>query len=57
MSPLYKIGQGISKKNPSELSVAIYIASNNPTDKLSALQEIYNLGYDPSDYEIIFEGL
>lgn len=58
MSPLFRIDYGISKKYPDDQTkIAIYISSNNPTDKFAAIKKIYNMGYDPSDYEIIFESL
>ena len=58
MSPIYRIDYGISKKYPGDtLKIAIYISSDNPTDQLTAINKIYEMGYDPSDYEIIFESL
>lgn len=57
-TPDYRIDYGVSEKYPNDAKkIAIYISFNTPSDKISALQNIYNLGFDPSDYEIIFEGL
>ena len=57
MSPLFRIDYGISKKYPSSEKIALYVSSRNPVEKQNALSYIYGMGYDPSDYEIIFEGL
>lgn len=58
ISPIFRIDYGVSKRYPKDPTrVALYISSDNPADKVSALQYIYKMGYDPSDYEIIFEGL
>lgn len=35
--------------------LVIYISTASPADKRSALSAIYEAGYDPSDYEIVFE--
>lgn len=58
MRPMYRIDFGVSKKFPGDTSkIAIYIGSNNPTDKFDAVKKIYEMGYDPSDYEVVFRGL
>ena len=57
-SPLYRIDYGVSKKFPNDKKkIAIYISSNSLSNKLSALNYIYEMRYDPSDYEIIFQEL
>jgi hypothetical protein len=53
--PLFTINEGQSKKHPNDdTKRAIYINSGSPESKNSALSYIYSLGFDPSDYEIIF---
>lgn len=55
LSPAYRIDYGISKKYPDDQDrIAIYVRYDNPTNKFAAIKTIYDLGYDPSDYEIIF---
>jgi len=57
-SPLFRIDYGVSIKYPNDPTrTALYISSDNPTDKFSAIKNIYDLGFDPSDYEIIFKGI
>ncbi len=56
-SPFYKIEYGWSKKYPGTRKQAVYISSDNPTDKFAAIDYIYGQGYDPSDFEIIFMGI
>jgi hypothetical protein len=54
----YQIDYGKSSKYPDDPnSIAIYIRANTPFYRQTAVYSIYNLGYDPSDYEIIFEPL
>jgi len=56
VSPQYKILYGRSLKYPNDLSKgAIYIYSSSVQNKHDALQMIYDIGYDPSDYEIVFK--
>lgn len=56
MSPLYKIEQRQSRKYPNDPNKsAVYISSDKPTDKFAAIKYIYDLGYDPSDFEIVFK--
>lgn len=58
VTPQYRIDFGISKKYPDDSSkIAIYISSASLIDKSDAIQMIYDIGYDPSDYEIIFRPL
>lgn len=58
ISPLFIINYGGSKKYPNDpTKIAIYISVASPKDKQLALSTIYDKGYDPSDYEIIFESL
>lgn len=58
ISPLYTIFYGESKIYPNNpTKIAIYIGSSSPANKQAALSSIYDMGYDPSDYEIIFESL
>ncbi len=58
ISPIFRIDYGISKRFPDDpTKIAIYISSDNPADKIAAIKYIYIMGYDPSDYEIIFEEL
>jgi len=58
ISPLYRIDYGVSKRYPNDPTrIALYISSNTPANKYDAIRYIYLMGYDPSDYEIIFEGL
>jgi hypothetical protein len=58
ISPLYRIDYGVSKKYPNDpTKIAIYISAAHPVDKQYALSAIYDHGFDPSDYEIIFESL
>jgi hypothetical protein len=53
--PLFIINYDQSKKFPyDDTKIAIYITSNAPDGKQSALKYIYVLGFDPSDYEIVF---
>ncbi len=55
---IFRIDYGASKKYPNEpTKTAIYISSSNPTDKFAAIKNIYEMGYDPSDYEIIFKDI
>lgn len=54
--PLFTINYGASEKHPNnEQKFAIYISTSAPSGKYYALKSIYGLGYDPTDYEIIFE--
>jgi|GEM_PF-4582924 len=54
--PLYKITGGQSKKYPNDKTkVAIYIISDSPADTQNALDYIRGLGFDPSDYEFVFQ--
>lgn len=58
ISPIFRIDYGTSKRYPNNpTKIALYISSDNPADKQAGLNYIYLMGYDPSDYEIIFEGL
>lgn len=58
ISPIFRIDYGVSKRYPNDpTKIALYVSSDNPADKVAALKYIYVMGYDPSDYEIIFEGL
>lgn len=58
ISPEYKIEFGSSVKYPNDPSkIALYISSNSNKNTHAALQAIYLFGYDPSDYEIIFQPL
>lgn len=55
VSPQYRIDYGVSVRYPDDQTkIAIYISSASAKDKSNAIQIIYDLGYDPSDYEIIF---
>ncbi|MEI6237119.1 MAG: PEGA domain-containing protein [Candidatus Saccharibacteria bacterium] len=57
-SPFFRIDYGKSKKYPNDSTkIALYISANTPANIQSALGYVYNMGYDPSDYEIIFESL
>jgi hypothetical protein len=57
-TPNYRIDYGISKKYPDNSSkVALYVSANSSFYRQTALYVIYSLGYDPSDYEIIFQPL
>jgi hypothetical protein len=54
-SSQFIINYGPSKKYPENLTrLALYITAYSPTDKQSAITYIYGLGFDPSDYEIVF---
>ncbi len=56
MSPLFRIEYGQSQKYSADpYKKAVYIYSTTPADKQSALLNIYVNGFDPSDYEIVFE--
>jgi len=58
ISPEYKIDYDASKKYPNNPSrIALIISANTAITRRAALQAIYTLGYDPSDYEIIFQPL
>lgn len=58
ISPEYRIDYGTSIKYPNDPSkIALYISANSSLNKHAALQAIYLFGYDPSDYEIIFQPL
>ncbi len=58
MSPVFRIDYGVSLKYPKySKKIALYISSDRPDNKLSAIEYIYKMGYDPSEYEIIFKGL
>lgn len=58
ISPIFRIDYGVSKRYPNDpTKIALYISYDNVADKISALDYIYRMGYDPSDYEIIFESL
>lgn len=58
MLPLYRIDYGASIKYPGDQTkIALIISYDNPTDKSAAIKSIYEMGYDPSDYEIIFKGI
>jgi hypothetical protein len=58
ISPLFRIDYGVSKRHPKDKTkIALYISSDTPANKYDAIRYIYSMGYDPSDYEIIFEGL
>ena len=53
---LYVINYQQSKKHPNDSSkLALYITADYPVGRLSAIEYIYSLGFDPSDYEIVFE--
>jgi len=53
---LFTIYPGKSAVSPNDSTkVAIYISSNSARARQDALQTIRDKGYDPSDYEIIFE--
>lgn len=55
MLPVFIINYGPSKKYPDNPDkIALYISTSSPADKQSAISYIYNIGFDPSDYEIIF---
>ena len=61
-SPNLRIDYGVSKKYPNDESkIALYIStksgSNSAIYRQTALDIIYRMGYDPSDYEIIFQTL
>jgi hypothetical protein len=57
-TPLFRIDYGVSKKYPkNSKKIALYISSDSPDDQLSAIKYIYEMGYDPSDYEILFKDL
>jgi hypothetical protein len=52
----YIINYGQSQKHPYDISkLALYITADHPAGKQSAIARIYSLGFDPSDYEIVFE--
>ncbi|HUD03715.1 MAG TPA: PEGA domain-containing protein [Patescibacteria group bacterium] len=56
--PIFRIDYGASKKYPNNPTrIALYISVTHPSDKQDALITIYDMGYDPSDYEIIFQTL
>lgn len=58
ISPLYIISYGPSQKYPNDpTKIAIIISSSGPASDQYAISTIYDKGYDPSDYEIIFESL
>lgn len=58
ISPIFRIDYGVSKRYPNNpKKIALYISSDNVADKIAALNYIYIMGYDPSDYEITFEGM
>lgn len=58
ISPEYRIDYGMSIKYPNDPSkIALYISADSSPNKHAALQAIYLFGYDPSDYEIIFQPL
>jgi hypothetical protein len=52
----FVMNYGQSQKHPYDASkLAIYITADHPAGKQSAIAYIYSVGFDPSDYEIIFE--
>ena len=54
----YRIDYGVSKKYPDDkYAVAIYIGANTPQARQIALWQIIQMGYDPTDFEIIFQNL
>jgi hypothetical protein len=58
VSPAFIIDYGASVKYPDDpTKIAIYIFSANPSNKHDAISSIYFLGYDPSDYEIVFKNI
>jgi len=53
---LFRIDAGVSKAHPNDpTSVAIYITAPTPTGRQAALDLIKLKGYNPGDYEIIFQ--
>jgi hypothetical protein len=57
-TPRYRIDYGVSKKYPDDPSkIALYISANSSFYRRVALDVIYLAGFDPSDYEIIFQPL
>lgn len=58
LSPLFTINYGKSKKYPNDpTKIAIYISAANPANRQSALLYFFSMGYDPSNYEIVFQNL
>ena len=58
MTPSFRIDYGRSVKYPDDpKKVAIFIAAPTPSDKQSAISYIFAVGFDPSDYEIVFKDL
>jgi hypothetical protein len=58
ISPEYKIDYDASKKYPNDpQKIALYISANSSLSRHAAIQAIYTFGFDPSDYEIIFQPL
>jgi hypothetical protein len=56
MSSLFSIEYGQSEKYPNDPSKkAVIIYADTPDGKQSALMYIYSMGFDPSDYEILFK--
>ena len=52
----FVINYGQSQKNPYDSSrLAIYITANHPAGRQAAINYIYSVNFDPSDYEIVFE--
>jgi hypothetical protein len=55
-TPNYRVDYGVSKKYPNDPSkIALYISADSDFYRHVALSAIYLAGYDPSDYEIIFQ--
>lgn len=55
MPPMFSINYDTSKKYPNDSEkIALYIQADTATGKNHALSYIYELGYDPADFEIIF---
>ena len=54
---IYKIGSGFSPTHKGNASYfAIYIYADTAVGKASALRWMTDNGYQPSDYEIIYQG-
>jgi hypothetical protein len=52
----FVINYGKSKKHPYDSSkLAIYITADKPAGKQKAISYIHDIGFDLSDYEVIFE--
>lgn len=56
--PFYRVDYGISKKYPDDpTKIALYVSTSQPQSTQDALETIFDSGFDPSDYEIIFQPL